>query len=116
MLISIEIDDFRLDLLSDRKDIRRLINMLSCNLRYMKKSINARKQFYESTEIRHTCNTSDNNAAYAKVLSCLKPRILVRELERKRDLLALDILDENCKLIAVAENLLRILDTAPGHL
>ena len=90
--------------------------MLSGNLRDMKQGIDTGLQLYKRAKIGHSCDLACDNRADCILLCCANPRILIRELQGKSNLLALDILHENSQLLANLEDLLRILDSAPAHL
>ena len=106
MAIAVEINDLCLDLLVHLQNIRRLVNMFAGDLGYMKQSVNARFQLNECAEISHACNSSGDNGADTVLLGSAAPRILIRELHGKSDLLAVDILDQDSDLLANLEDLL----------
>ena len=90
--------------------------MLSGDLGYVKQSVYARLKLNECTEVSHTSYLTCNYVAYCVLLSSVSPRICLRELHGKGNLLTVDVFDESCYLIANLEDLLRVLDSAPGHL
>ena len=57
-----------------------------------------------------------NDCTNGILLRSVVPRVLIRELHRKSDLVIVDVLDEDLNLIAVLEDLIRVIDTAPAHL
>ena len=81
----------------------------------MEKRINTGLQLNERAEIRHTGNPSRYHIACCVLLSGVSPRIGLRELHGKSDLLAVNILNQGCYLVANLEYLLRALNSAPGH-
>ena len=82
----------------------------------MKKSVNTRCKFNKCTKVCHTCNLASYYITYCKFLICCKPWILLRELQRKGNLVTIDIFDQNSQLLSNCEYFLRILNSAPGHL
>ena len=115
-VLAVEINNFSLDLLADGKYIRWFCNVLSGDLRYMKKCIYSRCKLNKCTEICHTCNFTFYYVSYCEVLSSCKPWVLLREFKGKCDLISVDIFDKNCNFIAYVEDFLRVLYSAPGHL
>ena len=99
------------------QNIRRLLNMLSGNLRNMKQCVYARLQLYECAKVCHTCYTYP-------LLHCLLHICQQRSATDSdprtsgsgRSWSSLDILDQDSQLLANLEYLLRILNTSPGHL
>ena len=79
-VLAVEINNLCLDLLTNLQNVRRLINMISGDLRYMKQCVYARLQLNECAEIGHTSNTTLYYVADCILLSCVYPRILLREL------------------------------------
>ena len=82
----------------------------------MKECVNSRCKLNESTEVCHARYLSCNNFSYREILSCVHPRICLRELKAERDLRVMDIFYEYFQLIAYMEELLRIVNSSPGHL
>ena len=90
--------------------------MLSGNLRNMKQRVDSGSKLYECAKICHTGNFTLYNIACGKFLSRCKPRILLREFQRKGDLLTVDLFDKDFQFLSNCKYLLRILHSAPGHL
>src|SRR5699024_4279462 len=116
LLLLVEINNFRSDVLTNLEYVCRFLHMLSGNLGYMQQSVNTRLQFYESTEISHTCNGSLYNISHCVFLSSVQPWILLREFHGQSDLVTVDVFDQNFYVIANFEDFLRIFHTSPGHL
>ena len=79
----------------------------------MKKSINTGYKLNKCTEICHAGYFTLYDIANCKLLFSVCPRILIRELHGKCNLVALDVLDECTNSIANLEYLLGIIDPAP---
>ena len=116
VVLRIEINDLSGNLIANLQNIRRLLDVLLGDLGNMKQSVNAGLQLNECAEISHACYLTGNDLAYCILLVSTDPRILIRELQRQGDLVAVDVLNKNTKLLANLEDLLRALNTAPAHL
>ena len=76
----VEINYLSSDNLSYAQYVGWFVNMLSGNLGYVKKCIYTWLQLNECAEISHTCYLAFYYVAYSIFLSCVCPRIALREL------------------------------------
>ena len=90
--------------------------MRSGNLRYMKQCVYSGRKLYEGAKICHTRHSSGDHGTNRKILGSMCPRIGLRELQAECYLCIVDILNKNLQVVADLEDLLRILDSSPGHL
>ena len=92
--------------------------MLMRDLGYMKQGINAWLQLDKCAKVCHAGNLAGDHGSDCVLLGRIIPRVRIRELAGQRDLtaLAVDVLDHDLDLLANLEDLLRVLNMAPGHL
>ena len=108
LVLTVKVNNFRCNDLTDRKNIRRFRNMLSGNLRNMKQRVDSGSKLYECAEICHTGNFTLYNIACSKLLSRCKPRILLREFQRKGNFLTVDLFDKDFQFLSNCKYFLRI--------
>ena len=98
MIFRVQLNDLRFDLLIDRQNIRRLVDVLFRDLRDVQQGVDARFQLDECAEIGHSGDASRNDCAGGVLFFGRLPRVLIRELKAQRDLIAVDVLDEDFEL------------------
>ena len=118
MVFHIDIDDLRINHLTDRKNVSGLCDSCLSYLRDVDKSVNSVADLCECSERHHVYNSYSCNIAYCILVSEYRPRIGVLSLVSERDAscFCIKALNENSDSIADRENFSRRLDSLPGKL
>ena len=107
----VEVNDLSCDFLADLEYIGGFLNVLSGDLGDMKQCIDTGLKLYECAEIGHSCYSACNLCSDCILLCSAFPGILLGELQGQSDLGALDILNQDAKILTNLEDLLGILYT-----
>ena len=115
-VLCVEVNNLCGDDITDVQYVRRLVHMISGDLRYMKQRVDTGLKLYKSAEVSHAGNAAFHDCAYSVLLISGKPRILIVKLQAECNAVSFDILDQAGNLLSNGKDGTRIVYTAPAHL